>query len=119
MPVRIMATMTSPSPKPPSFKLAVGGAIWLGLTWLAYALFLVNTPITLQSVQAGAITMARGAVMASTAMALLAMIAGLIKLALLKRRDASLVIAAIWSMGALSLAFSIYMLTRPLLDSAI
>lgn len=114
-----MPTMTSPSAKPPSFKLAVGGAIWLGLTWLAYALFLVNTPLTLQSVQAGPITMARGAVMASTAMALLAMAAGLIKLALLKRRDASLVIAAIWSMGALSLAFSIFMLTRPLLDSAI
>lgn len=111
--------MTSPSARPLPFKVALGSAVWLGLTWLVYALFLVNTPISLQSVQAGAIAMARGAVMASTAMALLVMVAGLLKLALLKRQDASLVIAAIWSMGALSLAFSIFMLTRPLLDSAI
>lgn len=108
-----------PSSRPWSFKLALGGAIWLGLSWLAYALFLVNTPLSLQSTQAGAIAMAGGAVMASSLLALLAMGVGLIKLALLKRRDASWVIAAIWSMGALSLAFSIYMLTRPLLASAI
>lgn len=111
--------MPTRTPRPLSFKLALAGAIWLGLSWLVYALFLVNTPITLQSVQAGPITMAGGAVMACTALAVLLMGAALIKLALLKRRDASLVMAVIWSMGALSLAFSIYMLTRPLLASAI
>lgn len=110
--------MTSPSSRPWSFTLAVCGAIWLGLTWLAYALFLVNTPLSMQSMQAGSIAMAGGAVMASSVLAVLAMGAGLVKLALLKRRDAAWVIAAIWSMGSLSLAFSIYMLTRPLLASA-
>lgn len=111
--------MSAPPVRPLSFKVAVGSAIWLGLSWLAYALFLLNTPLSLQSVQAGPIAMGRGAVMASTAMALLAMTAALFRLASLKRRDASVVIAAIWSMGALALAFSIFMLTRPLLDSAL
>lgn len=99
------------------FKLAVAAAACLGLTWLAYAGFIVNTPLTLTSVQSGAIAHARDAAMFSSALALLPMAGGLYKLG--GARDPAFVMALIWSMGALSLAFSIFMLTKPLLDSAL
>lgn len=109
--------MTAASTKSTYFRLTVAAAAWLGLTWLAYAGFIVNTPLTLASVQAGAIAQARDAALLSSALALLPMAGCLYKLG--GARDPAFVMAAVWSMGALSLAFSIFMLTRPLLDSAI
>lgn len=99
------------------FKLAVGAAAWLGLTWLVFAGFIVNTPLTLLSVQAGAIAHARDMALFSSVLALLPMAGGLYKLG--GARDPAFVMALIWSMGAISLAFSIFMLTKPLLDSAL
>lgn len=102
--------------KPVAYWLALAASITLGCSWLGYLAYLSGTAITKQSVYMGAITFYAAVLLAVSGISFCVLTGSVGYLA--RTRHHLSKSAALWGALAISVAAIVFVITRPLINSA-